>query len=371
MQYEEARDAGDLLVCDTKESLLSFTSRVVTCFVSHQWLGFKEPDPNRSHFVGLRAALLQVCQQYDFESEQLYIWIDYTSIPQCNRHTQSLAIRSIAHYIAGCRFFLSLVPPSMHANTHDLCNEESYMSRGWCRMEQWARLAVCGTKRFCRFDGASLIPLHSMGKEELMVYCSNAIEVFNGHFTMEDDKHELVDLCLSLWAQTLCQLNEPEFRWVHDLVCQSPQKKEATFPRRYFNDMVLYLEETLKNGMGVNRALGTLNSSGNSQVKQLSSAAANGLAETISHSNTEALGAAFQRHRSKFSWPESPPQSKCDSETMGSHIKNGDQSSIMHRQNSASWGLGAGNYATSSSRISSVRELSALMSAPRRQRSLP
>ena len=79
------------------------------------------------------------------QAEDLFVWVDYTSIPQACRYTQKLSISSLPVYASHLRYFVIIAPPTMHTSTFKMCNYESYSRRGWCRLEQWARLAAEGT----------------------------------------------------------------------------------------------------------------------------------------------------------------------------------------------------------------------------------
>ena len=62
------------------------------------------------------------------------------SILQANNHLKQLAIESLAQYASNCRYFLIVCPSSIHHNTQLSCDPVTYSKRGWCRLEQWARL---------------------------------------------------------------------------------------------------------------------------------------------------------------------------------------------------------------------------------------
>jgi hypothetical protein len=72
------------------------------------------------------------------------VWIDYVSIPQLNPSLQRLAIDTLAVYASTCHFFVALAPTVVHADTGAVCDADTYASRGFCRLEQWARLIVGG-----------------------------------------------------------------------------------------------------------------------------------------------------------------------------------------------------------------------------------
>ena len=54
------------------------------------------------------------------------------------------AISSISLYASICRFFCICAPTTIHAGSGAVCDTASYQRRGWCRLEQWARMSVGG-----------------------------------------------------------------------------------------------------------------------------------------------------------------------------------------------------------------------------------
>ena len=70
----------------------------------------------------------------------------YTSIPQRNKTLQQLSIRSLALYASIPDAFIVIAPPTIHSDSQLRCDAETYQRRGWCRLEQWARLTVGGPR---------------------------------------------------------------------------------------------------------------------------------------------------------------------------------------------------------------------------------
>ena len=71
------------------------------------------------------------------DPKHLFIWLDYTSVPQSNAHLQKMAIRSLAVYASSVAAFVVIAPTCRHNDSGDQCNAKTYQSRGWCRLEQW------------------------------------------------------------------------------------------------------------------------------------------------------------------------------------------------------------------------------------------
>lgn len=136
--HETARSAGVLHTFDTYEQLKDFIRDEATVFISHQWLSRAEPDPNEVQFRALLEACDELCNRKGLAAGQLYIWLDYVSIPQVNVTLKQLAIDSLAIYSSACRYFIMLTPDATNSDTLAVANEDTYGKRGWCRLEQWA-----------------------------------------------------------------------------------------------------------------------------------------------------------------------------------------------------------------------------------------
>ncbi|CAE7585105.1 ift46 [Symbiodinium natans] len=69
-----------------------------------------------------------------FQSEPLFLWYDYFSVPQaCNPTSQAKAIQSIPAYVAACTFFFALVP---------FIEDKALSPISWY-------CGVCGMKNYC------------------------------------------------------------------------------------------------------------------------------------------------------------------------------------------------------------------------------
>ena len=74
--HEKLRDDGLLYVLDTYEMLVDFLGKEKTLFVSHQWLSFTAPDPNRVQYRALVEACDALCAQKGLAAEKLFIWLE-------------------------------------------------------------------------------------------------------------------------------------------------------------------------------------------------------------------------------------------------------------------------------------------------------
>jgi len=129
--HEELRDRGALAIIDTYDDLMEFTGRVPTVFISHQWLGFGAPDPENIHYKAILASVKKLAKEELLDEAQVYIWLDYCSIPQANSFMQAMAIDSLGVYASACRYFVVIAPQAMHRDKGILCDHDTYAKRGW------------------------------------------------------------------------------------------------------------------------------------------------------------------------------------------------------------------------------------------------
>lgn len=176
-------------------------------FLSHQWLSFKHPDPQMVQvrtFQGLLQRLLtgvmdvSLCALHKCGFDQVpaikgahwkemlpnaVVWMDYISMPQPgaeeieNTSTDGLAtstamrwklsteleqaVRSIPSYVENSEYFFVLAPHAEHYNLDSVVDNETWASRGWCRMEAQAR----GLST----EGGPVIMVHSDKRAEMMI----------------------------------------------------------------------------------------------------------------------------------------------------------------------------------------------------------
>merc|ERR1711907_366867 len=94
-RHEKVRDAGMMELYDTFQDFVHFVHSHPVVFVSHQWLAFDEPDPNKVHYNAIIDACAMLIDREGLDPKKVHLWIDYISIPQVNKHTQLLAIQSL------------------------------------------------------------------------------------------------------------------------------------------------------------------------------------------------------------------------------------------------------------------------------------
>jgi hypothetical protein len=232
--HEKTREDGNLISLDTYEDVFSWVSSHSTMFVSHQWLGFTEPDPDNIHFPAICNACETVCEQFELPTDKLFVWVDYISIPQRNTFLKGLSISSLAVYASVVRFFVIIAPPCMHHDKQESCNSDTYQRRGWCRLEQWARMTIGGLHDMYIHEGGQLVKI-----EDKPNWYLQSIKVFQGDFTVEADKYKLVDTVMGLWYVALLNESHADNSLLKKLV---QENKDEVFPSLYFENYIELLE---------------------------------------------------------------------------------------------------------------------------------
>jgi len=235
--HEVVRDRGQLHVLDTYEEVLAFTADTEVIFVSHQWLGSSEPDPHDVHYTAMKGACHRIANDLGKNPQEVYVWVDYLSIPQRCEGLKLLSIQSLALYAATASTFLVVAPESVHADTGAVCNLDTYKARGWCRLENWA--AILRINELARVyvvssgDGAELHNLESDPEYESL-WWSTAVRVFDGQFTVEEDKALLVNTILGLWIFSLKRQSHASQRVLEVI----GNEREGVFPKRWCGKLV-------------------------------------------------------------------------------------------------------------------------------------
>ncbi|CAE7472666.1 unnamed protein product [Symbiodinium necroappetens] len=204
-------------------------------FVSHQWLSPQHPDPQGEQLQVLQKALTNlisgktsVCmspaiEMYigrghvpsteDFQSQPLYIWYDYWSIPQGQDpeaiKNRELAISTIPRYVERSFFFVILCPEVSHENGTTL-SYGSWESRGWCRMELAAR-------ELTRDDGYVIVLRDPSFPSLAWNHFGKGKAPGVGDFTFQEDRSRVaVVLQQMLWSklQQLLENDPHNFRFL-------------------------------------------------------------------------------------------------------------------------------------------------------------
>lgn len=241
-QHEIARDNNWLTTVDDYEELTKLVDNNPTVFISHQWTSWDHPDPEKLQFKQMVAACEEICRRNNFDAKKLYIFLDYLSIPQKNPNLRLAAINTLGVFSSAASFFVVVAPNTVHKDTKKVVDKESYQRRGWCRLEQWGHMCLHGMERMFYYDGDSgkLQDLDTSDSGKDYNWFLESILVFEGEYTNEGNKDELVDVVLGLWSMVLNRKGEESaLQKLHDLVKENYQR---VFPPQYFSDLPQLLE---------------------------------------------------------------------------------------------------------------------------------
>ena len=197
--HEEARAKGKLHTIDEYEELVQFALDNPVVFFSHQWLAFAKPDPDRIQYQEMVAACITLCEQNGFDPSDLYIFLDFISIPQKNATQQLNAIATLGISASLFRYFVIITPTAVHKDTLLPCDKDSYARRGWCRLEQWGHLCTSGINFMYYYNNGKLEPLADLGDNWFL----DSIMVLGGDYTKPECKGELVDTILGLYVMVM------------------------------------------------------------------------------------------------------------------------------------------------------------------------
>lgn len=250
--HEEVLDMHMLVALHTFEQAEAFfgSGKRQTVFMSHQWLGFGCADPNNDHYPAFVVAAQCISQHIGVAKDMLYLWVDVLSIPQACRFTQQLAIETLTMYCTLCAYFCIVANPTKHYHSGELLNYKTYMSRGWCRLEQFTRLVTNGgPKNMFTFDSSSLVDFRFDLQE-----VTDGLLVQEGTFTCcqrnhptgeaDCDKYKCVDTQLGLYNMLRENARKVDASQnMIDMYNFMQKEKEQVFPRVYFQNLVDKLEE--------------------------------------------------------------------------------------------------------------------------------
>ena len=195
MRHEVLRNTHKLTVLDSLPDVDAFIAagkHIV--FFSHQWTSFNLPDPSNKQYEAMCVALRELAKSngWDESLKDIFIWVDYSCIPQANPSTQTLAIRSLAAYASSATYFIIVAPDTKHADMDDQCDIATYQLRMWCRAEQVCHSMRNGTEGMYLAigigSGSDLVPVNNDFFQE-------SLHVFDGQLTCCRLEHKGMSAC--------------------------------------------------------------------------------------------------------------------------------------------------------------------------------
>ena len=166
----------------------------------------------------------------------------YISIPQACKYTQTLSISSLAVYASHLRYFVIVTPDTIHVDKSTACDYATYSRRGWCRLEQWARLVAEGTVDLFKWSGDELeLAFDEQHEKQAMV---DSMMVCAGDFAVPRDIPKLIDTLLGLWA--VCIARKGLDNTIAEVEQHVRDNYVEVFPEVYFDDLPLRMEALLE-----------------------------------------------------------------------------------------------------------------------------
>lgn len=298
MRHEVLRNTHKLTVLDSLADVDAFIAagkHVV--FFSHQWTSFTVPDPSQNQYRTMCTSLKELADRngWDASLKDVFVWVDFSCIPQANPSTQNLAIRSLAAYASSATYFIIVAPDTPHADLDDVCNLETYQKRMWCRAEQVCHSMRNGTEGMCLAVGNSN-PLTTVQAD----FFNESLHVFNGELTccrLEHkgmgacDRQSLVIPLLGLYGELFRASHEAKgdaeaLGSVDTFLKEIEKHQEEVFPRTFqrtmwrknkrvteevmlFGDLIDRMKERIRSGKGfevdAEDNTGTLSTKGSDQ----------------------------------------------------------------------------------------------------------
>jgi len=246
MRHEVLRNTHKLTVLDSLQDVDAFIAAGKhILFFSHQWTSFTVPDPSGTQYEAMCSAVKDLAKRNGWNENlnDVFIWVDYSSIPQANPSTQNLAIRSLAAYASSATYFVIIAPDTPHADLDDTCDLDTYQRRMWCRAEQVCHSMRNGTEgMYLAVDKNSpIVPVESN-------FFAESLHVFNGELTccrLEHkgmgacDRQSLVIPLLGLYGELFRASHEAKdgnaeaLQSVNTFLSEIEKHQEAVFPRTF------------------------------------------------------------------------------------------------------------------------------------------
>jgi len=250
MRHEVLRNTHKLTILDSLSDVDAFvTAGKHVVFFSHQWTSFTTPDHSGHQYRAMCHAVKDLAKQHGWDTslKDVFIWVDYSSIPQANPSIQNLAVRSLAAYAASATYFIIVAPDAPHADLGDTCSLDTYQRRMWCRAEQLCHSMRNGTEGMYLAvnDKSPIVPVESD-------FFNESLKVFNGELTCCRLEHKGMGACdrqslvipfLGLYG-TIARAsheamdgNEDALASVDTFLNEIEKNQEAIFPRTFQRTM--------------------------------------------------------------------------------------------------------------------------------------
>ena len=281
LRYEVLRNTHRLTVLDTLRDVDSFVDagkHIV--FLSHQWTSFNSPDATGAQFEAMCIALKELAVQsgWDESLKDVFVWVDYSCLPQANTSAQNLTIRSVAAYAASATYFIIVAPETRHSDLDEICDIDTYQERVWTRVEQICHAMRNGTDGMFVTKGKKM-PLAKVQQD----FFKESYRMFEGELTCCRLEHKGMALCDrqclvipllglygELYRETIVGMksrNTQSLTCVEDFLTEIEKHQDEIFPRTFkrtiwhknkqivedvtlFGDMIDRMKARIKSGEG-------------------------------------------------------------------------------------------------------------------------
>jgi len=261
--------------------LVEHRSSFFTIFVSHQWMSRTHPDPSGQHFRVLQQALQNIIDgRIEIQSSLVnqlcgdarriraserkalkngYVWIDWFSVPQITGVIGKIedtlrCVKSIPFYVEASKVFITLAP-TLRNMKGEVCNYNTYLTRGWCRAEMWCNLLA---------NSRCQIPLVSIIGEERIEF-SESIEwmrnpVHSADFSVESDRIEVIQILrIALDGRIAMLKNTNEINHQRYLLGHYEKYLGLPAPQRTSDDFLMHFHfSSLRDAVSSNRCVSGL-----------------------------------------------------------------------------------------------------------------
>ena len=209
--YEELRDSHRLRYCDDLDALLKLADEGYSIiFISHQWTSYTKPDPSNKQYLAMVAGVQKVAREMGWSMDKTLVWVDYSSIPQANPAEQGEAINALPAYVSAASVLLIVAPTIEHADTHAICDLQTYRGRMWVRLEHLGFAMTNSTNNMWLATGEDPTEVGPVVQDTK--WLEDNLRVFEAAATVENDKFHIVDPVLGLYAQMLLNAHRAGWR---------------------------------------------------------------------------------------------------------------------------------------------------------------
>ena len=152
-------------------------------YLSQRWLqpnkdaSLARPDnSNKIKYGQINKLVKAIAERDQIDTEDVYLWVDYSCISQSHEKQKVQGIRSIPFFIGQCDYFVSMA-------------DTEYWHRAWCRLE-----VIFASKIGVEWNIFKHGTVQQIEWKNAMEYLH--LDPNQGHMTMDEDKQRIAQLTL-------------------------------------------------------------------------------------------------------------------------------------------------------------------------------